>query len=61
MLQAIATGSVPPTVNYETPDPECDLFYVANEALQGKDIDVAVSTNLGFGGHNAAVAFQKLV
>ena len=60
-IKAISTGSVPPTVNYETPDPECDLFYVPNTALHGKDIDVAVSTNLGFGGHNAAVAFQKLV
>ena len=59
-IKAIATGSVPPTVNYDTPDPECDLFYVPNEALHGKNIDVAVSTNLGFGGHNAAVAFQQL-
>mmetsp|Transcript_67944 Transcript_67944/g.136721 ORF Transcript_67944/g.136721 Transcript_67944/m.136721 type:complete len:462 (+) Transcript_67944:27-1412(+) len=59
--KAIQTGSVPPTINYATPDPDCDLNYVPNVASHGNDIDVALSTNLGFGGHNAAVAFKKLV
>ena len=58
--KAIKEGWVPPSINYETPDPDCDLFYVPNKAVQA-DIDVAVSTNLGFGGHNAALAFRKLV
>lgn len=51
---------VPPTVNYVTPDPECDLDYVPNKAQHCPDIKVAISENLGFGGHNAALAFRKL-
>jgi 3-oxoacyl-[acyl-carrier-protein] synthase II len=54
------TGIVPPTVNYVTPDPECDLDYVPNTAQTCKDIKVAISENLGFGGHNAAIAFRKM-
>ena len=55
---SIKHGVVPPTVNYETPDPECDLDYVPNVK---RDMDVvgAMSTNLGFGGHNAALLFRK--
>jgi len=49
---------VPPTINYETPDPECDLDYVPNEKRE-MVVKAAMSTNLGFGGHNAAVLFKK--
>jgi 3-oxoacyl-[acyl-carrier-protein] synthase II len=54
---AIANGGVPPTIHYETPDPECDLDYVPNEARQ-VDVRLALSNSFGFGGHNAVVAFR---
>jgi len=49
---------VPPTINYEYPDPECDLDYVPNTARQTK-VDVAMSNSLGFGGHNATLVVKK--
>ena len=57
-IKAIETGIVPPTINYETPDPECDLDITPNTAREMK-IDVAVNSNLGFGGHNAVVIYKK--
>jgi len=57
-VKAIETGVVPPTINYETPDPECDLDVTPNTAVK-RDIRVAVNNNLGFGGHNAAVIFKR--
>jgi len=56
---AIHNGVVPPTINYENPDPDCDLDYVPNKARTMK-VDVAVSNNLGFGGHNASLVFKRL-
>ena len=56
--KSIADGVVPPTINYETPDSECDLDYVPNTKRE-MDVKAAMSTSLGFGGHNAAILFRK--
>jgi len=55
---AIDQEVVPPTINYEQPDPDCDLDYVPNEPRKAK-IRVALSNSLGFGGHNATICFKK--
>ncbi len=55
---AIRDQTVPPTINYETPDPECDLDYVPNEARRRR-VRTAMSTSVGLGGHNAAVIFRE--
>jgi 3-oxoacyl-[acyl-carrier-protein] synthase II len=55
---ALNENILPPTINLETPDPECDLDYVPNEARQ-REIKAAISNSLGFGGHNATIAFKK--
>jgi len=57
-VKSISGGVVPPTINYETPDPECDLDYVPNKKRE-MDVTAAMSTSLGFGGHNAAILFKK--
>jgi 3-oxoacyl-[acyl-carrier-protein] synthase II len=59
-VRSIADSVVPPTINYETPDPECDLDYVPNVKRE-MEVNGAMSTNLGFGGHNAAILFKKYV
>ncbi len=56
---ALKTGIVPPTLHLDQPDPECDLNYVPNRAVKG-DPEVAISSSLGFGGHNAVIAMRKL-
>lgn len=55
---AIEDGFIPATINYETPDPECDLDIVPNEG-RNQDVEYAMSNSLGFGGHNASVVFRK--
>ena len=55
---AIHEGVLPPTINYETPDPECDLDYIPNEAREA-DVGVAVSNSTGFGGHNASIVLRR--
>jgi 3-oxoacyl-[acyl-carrier-protein] synthase II len=57
-VQAVREGILPPTIHYETPDPECDLDYVPNEARE-KKISLAISNAFGFGGHNAVLAIRK--
>jgi 3-oxoacyl-[acyl-carrier-protein] synthase II len=63
-VEAIATvlalhhGVLPPTINYETPDPDCDLDYVPNQARK-QDVEIALSNAFGFGGTNATLAFRK--
>ena len=56
---ALTTGTVPPTIHLDAPDPECDLNYTPNKAVKA-DITIAISDSLGFGGHNGCVAFRKV-
>lgn len=56
---ALTEGLVPPTINYKEADPELDLDYTPNTAVKA-DLELAMSSNLGFGGHNAVVAFKKV-
>ncbi|MBQ8357799.1 MAG: beta-ketoacyl-ACP synthase II [Clostridia bacterium] len=58
-LLALQEGIVPPTINLCSPDPECDLNYVPRQAVKA-EIDLALSNSLGFGGHNACLAFRKV-
>ena len=58
-LKTLETGVVPPTINLLEPDPACDLNYVPNTAVQA-DIDLCISNSLGFGGHNASLAFRRV-
>ena len=58
-VKALEEGIVPPTINYQVPDEECDLNYVPNKAIQAP-ITMAISNSLGFGGHNACVALRKM-
>ncbi len=57
-ILAIRNQIVPPTINYRTPDPECDLDYVPNEAREAK-VDFVLSNSFGFGGHNATLAVKR--
>lgn len=57
-LKALEEGLIPPTINYQYPDPECDLHYVPNQA-QPASLHTVLSNSFGFGGHNATIIFQK--
>ena len=58
-LKVLETGIVPPTINLRQPDPKCDLNYVPNTAVEA-EVDLCLSNSLGFGGHNACLAFRKV-
>ena len=57
-ILAIERGALPPTINYDEPDPECDLDYIPNEAREA-DVRTAVSNSFGFGGHNATIVVRR--
>ncbi len=57
-ILAVNTNTLPPTINYETPDPACDLDYIPNEARKA-EVKVAVSNSFGFGGHNACIVLRE--
>lgn len=57
-VMALMDGTVPPTINLDSPDPECDLDYTPCKAVRA-DLSIAISDSLGFGGHNACIAFRK--
>jgi len=56
---AVNRGKLPPTINYESPDPKCDLDYIPNEARDA-DVRVAVNNSFGFGGHNASIVVRRV-
>ena len=58
-ILALRDGVVPPTINYEDPDPDCDLDYVPNESREVAGLEVAVSNSFGFGGHNASIVLRR--
>jgi 3-oxoacyl-(acyl-carrier-protein) synthase len=55
---ALQNQVIPPTANYETPDPDCDLDYVPNSARPAQ-LEAVMTNSLGFGGHNASLVFRK--
>ena len=55
---SIRDGVLPPTINYETPDPKCDLDYVPNQARKTK-VRTALTNSFGFGGHNGVLIFRE--
>src|SRR5215204_5251053 len=56
---AVHDGKLPPTINYEQPDPKCDLDYIPNESRDAPDLRVGVSNSFGFGGHNACIVVSR--
>ena len=58
-IMALREGIIPPTIGYKEPDPECDLDYTPNKAVEA-EVGMALSTTFGFGGHNACLAFRKI-
>lgn len=59
-LKAMETGILPPTIHLQEPDPACDLNYIPEKAIR-QNVDLCISNSLGFGGHNASLAFRKVV
>jgi 3-oxoacyl-[acyl-carrier-protein] synthase II len=55
---AVQDGKIPPTINYRTPDPECDLDYTPNVSVE-REVTAAISNSFGFGGHNVALALKR--
>ncbi len=59
LVKSLQEGVIPPTINLETPDPECDLDYVPNRARRSDGLRIGISNSFGFGGHNSAIIIQK--
>ena len=57
---ALQNSIIPPTINYETPDPECDLDYVPNKARE-KELEIVLNNSFAFGGNNASLALKKYI
>ena len=57
-ILSIINNEIPPTINYETPDPECDLNYVPNKSIK-TNVDIAMSNSFGFGGHNGVIVIKR--
>ncbi|HHY90864.1 MAG TPA: beta-ketoacyl-[acyl-carrier-protein] synthase II, partial [Clostridiales bacterium] len=57
---ALTENFIPPTINYEVPDPECDLDYVPNKG-RIQEVQYALSNSFGFGGHNATIVLKKYI
>ena len=57
-MRAMRNAIIPPTINYETPDPDCDLNYVPNKSIES-NVNIALSNSFGFGGHNSVLALKK--
>lgn len=57
--QALKDGFLPPTINYKTPDPECDLYYLLNEGRES-EVTYALTNSFGFRGHNAALVLKSI-
>jgi 3-oxoacyl-[acyl-carrier-protein] synthase II len=55
---AVQEGVIPPTINYETPDPECDLDYTPNKPVK-REVNAVLSNSFGFGGHNTTLAVKR--
>ena len=58
MCSSDLRGELPPTINYESPDPECDLDYIPNESRKA-ELEIGLSNSFGFGGHNACIVVRK--
>jgi 3-oxoacyl-(acyl-carrier-protein) synthase len=58
-VRALQEGIIPPTINYEFPDPDCDLDYVPNTPRKA-DLEIAISNSFGFGGHNATIVIRRV-
>jgi len=59
-MLAVRENQIPPTINYDTPDPECDLKYTPNKSIK-KEVFAALSNSFGFGGHNVSLLVKKYV
>jgi len=57
---ALQTNTLPPTINLDNPDPQCDLDFIPNKSRKVKDLNIVISNSFGFGGHNACLVFKKL-
>ena len=59
VVGALQRGLLPPTINFEEPDPDCDLDYIPDGPREAPDLELALSNSFGFGGQNACLVFKK--